>query len=79
MRCGDSPRNKGGESPAPRESDGLFEMVARREGEVVVFELRSTFWNGVDKGAERMPGWMVKLHMLYTKMWMEAGVRGLTV
>lgn len=66
-------------------------MIVRKEGTDAVFELRSTFWDGTQKGKsgeegekERkekpygpMPAWMAGLHRAYAKVWMETSVRSL--
>ncbi|KAI9839282.1 MAG: hypothetical protein M1819_003277 [Sarea resinae] len=73
VRCGDSPLKT-----EVRESDGLFEMVARvDEGQdVAVFELKSLFFQGLGRSVdEPMPPWIQFLHRVYTKIWMEAAVR----
>lgn len=77
VRCGGSPLNKD-----VRSSDGLFELRAEiDEAEKVArFEMKSVFFNGLDKSEQHMvPQHIVFLHKLYTKWWMETALRNLTV
>ncbi|KAF2716577.1 hypothetical protein K431DRAFT_257223 [Polychaeton citri CBS 116435] len=80
VRCGDSPRKI-----APRESDGLFEMLAevnKEEGQVE-FGLKSVFYNSLS-GHENpgaggpMPAHIQWLHGLYDKVLMESAIRNVT-
>jgi hypothetical protein len=76
VRCGGSPQNKD-----VRSSDGLFELRAEVDEaeQVARFEMKSIFFNGLDKSEQHMvPQHIVFLHRLYTKWWMETAVRNLT-
>jgi hypothetical protein len=47
--------------------------------QVARFEMKSIFFNGLDKSEQHMvPQHIVFLHRLYTKWWMETAVRKLT-
>jgi len=75
VRCGGSPLNKD-----VRGSDGLFELRAEldEEEDVARFEMKSVFFNGLDKSEQHMvPQHIVFLHRIYTKWWMETAVRSM--
>lgn len=75
LRCGGSPKVSD-----VRESDGLFEIGARVKEEegVAEFYLKSVLFQGLGKAEAGskgpMPEWMVALHKVYAKIWMETAI-----
>ncbi|KAJ7623530.1 hypothetical protein FB45DRAFT_108156 [Roridomyces roridus] len=73
LRAGDCPRNSG-----PRDADGLFEMsaVVDESKQVAEFALKCIFFHSEGtNNSERMPEPVAFLHRLYTKLWMETGLK----
>ncbi|CCX33366.1 hypothetical protein FPQ18DRAFT_322431 [Pyronema domesticum] len=70
VRAGDSPLKT-----EVRPSDGLFEMSAKINGDVVEFGLKSVFFQGLGKAdAKPMPETIEALHRIYTKILMESAI-----
>ncbi|KAI5820443.1 hypothetical protein BZA77DRAFT_289580 [Pyronema omphalodes] len=70
VRAGDSPLKTG-----VRQSDGLFEMSAKINGDVVEFGLKSVFFQGLGKADKKpMPEIIETLHRVYTKILMETAI-----
>lgn len=74
VRCGDSPRKQG-----PRNSDGIFSMEVRKDGDDAVFAMKCFFLDTTEEGANAPPpsATFDFLHREYAKLWMETSVRKL--
>ncbi|KAI1615787.1 hypothetical protein EDD37DRAFT_597121 [Exophiala viscosa] len=77
IRCGDSPLHN---PDTNRPSDGLFEISATTDLNqgFAEFRLKSIFYQGEgevpDKTQQPMTGYVLYLHTLYTKLWMESAM-----
>ncbi|KAK8182768.1 hypothetical protein BC567DRAFT_158017 [Phyllosticta citribraziliensis] len=63
----------------PRNSDGIFSIEVRKDGDDAVFVMKSFFFDSTEEGANASPPSALFdfLHREYAKLWMETSVRKL--